>query len=240
MRRVVLALLFCIPALASQAAPTVAGRWEGRVEIPGREMPIVVDLAPDASGAWSGSIVIPGLDVKGAPLGNIFVTGAAVRFDIGDALGAAPNRAAFEARLNGDGRMVGKMLQAGNVARFALQKTGPAQVEFPRRSTPVAPELEGQWSGDYELGGYARHVTLNLHNHAGAAASAEFVVVGKQTTNVPVDLITQEGDLLSIESHAYGIKFEGRAVKSGEIEGTFEQGAFDLPLVLRRSAGRNS
>jgi len=151
MRRVVLALLFCIPALASQAAPTVAGRWEGRVEIPGREMPIVVDLAPDASGAWSGSIVIPGLDVKGAPLGNIVVTGAAVRFDIGDALGAAPNRAAFEARLNGDGRMVGKMLQAGNVARFALQKTGPAQVEFPRRSTPVAPELEGQWSGDYEL-----------------------------------------------------------------------------------------
>lgn len=240
MRRVILALLFCIP-LASAGARTLAGRWEGWVDIPGRELPLVIDLAPDSTNAWSGSIILPGLDVKGAPLANVVVTTAAVRFDSGDALDEGPEgTAAFRAHLNADGRLVGEMRQGGNLANFVLKLTGPAQVETAPRSTPVAADLEGTWSGEYELGGYARHVTLNLHNHGGAAATAEFVVVGKQTTELPVDLVTQEEDVLRIESHRYRIRFEGRIAKSGEIEGTFEQGTLDLPLVLRRAAGGRS
>lgn len=240
MRRVILALLFGIPALTSQAAPTAAGRWEGAVEIPGRELTLVVDVAQDAQGAWSGSIIMPGLRIRGAPLANLAVTASEVRFDTGDALGGAEGKAAFRAHLTARGTMVGEMRQAGNVAKFVLNYSGPPQVELPRRSTAVAAEFEGQWSGDYELGGYPRHLTISLHNHPGAAASVQFVVVGKQTTNVSVDLVTQEGDLLSIESHEYGVNFAGRIAKPGEMDGTVVLGALEVPVVLHRVAGGSS
>src|SRR4029077_817123 len=103
-------------------------------------------------------------------------------------------------------------------------------------STAIAKEIEGEWKGEYELFGYPRHVTIKLVNRAADGATAEFVVVGKKTNNLPVDLVTQEGDLLTIDSHETGINYEGRLDrKTNEIKGTFAQGPIELPLVLRRS-----
>jgi hypothetical protein len=63
----------------------------------------------------------------------------------------------------------------------------------------------------------------------------DFVIVGKKTTNLSVDLVTQEGNSLTIDSHDAGISYEGRFNKeASEIKGTFIQGAIELPLVLRR------
>lgn len=67
-------------------------------------------------------------------------------------------------------------------------------------------------------------------------AGVEFVIVGKKTNKVPVTLVTQEGDFLSIKSDELGITYEGRFRKeAGEIKGTFTQGPFELPLVMRRA-----
>ena len=117
-----------------------------------------------------------------------------------------------------------------------LQKTGPPQVELPRKSTAISKDLEGEWKGDYEMNGYPRHVTLKLANHEAGGATAQLVVVGKRTTNAPIDLIMEEGNFLTIESHEIGITYEGRFRKeAGEIKGTFTLGPFELPLVLRRA-----
>jgi hypothetical protein len=87
--------------------------------------------------------------------------------------------------------------------------------------------------------GYARHVTLTVTNHEAAAASAEFIIVGKKVNNLPVDLISQDGAFLRIESHEIGINFEGRFRKdTGELSGTCEQGPFEVPLVLHRDTGK--
>jgi len=240
MRRTIAALLWCFPALAMGAGPSAEGRWEGRIEIPGRALPMVVDVAQDKAGAWTGSIIVPGLGIKGAPLSSVVATGTDLTFDVGGPL-ATPTYgpAHFTARL-GTGTMAGELSQGGNVARFSLQKTGPAQVDSSQRSTAVARALEDRWSGEFELNGYPRHVTITLENHAGGAATAKFVVVGKQTTDLPVDLVVEEGKFLRIESQANRVAFEGRlGEQNDEIRGTIEVGPFELPLVLRR-AGRPS
>ena len=85
MRRALLLWWLCAPALAC-AADGPDGRWEGSIRIPGRELPLVVDLAPGSSGGWTGSLIIPGLGLKGAPLSNIVVGGSDVGFDLGAAL----------------------------------------------------------------------------------------------------------------------------------------------------------
>jgi hypothetical protein len=220
------------------AAALPEGRWLGLIPIPGHELQLVVDLAPDGAGSWKGSAIVTGLGIKGAPLSNLVVGETTVTFDLGGVFATTLN---FSAARTSVDTMAGELRQGGNAARFAIRRTGPAQVELPQQSTAVARDIEAQWGGEFELNGYPRQVTITLENHAGAAATVRFVIAGKQTTDVPVDLVTQDGDFLRIESRAYGITYEGRFVRaSGEIKGTIEVGSLEHPLVLHRTAARAS
>lgn len=240
MRRVINVLLLCLPALTCAAANTPEGRWEGTLQIPGRALRLVVDLAQNGAGAWTGSIIITGLGIKGAPLSNLEVTGSSLTFDMGDLLRSPVfGPAAFEARLGAVDSMAGDMSQGGNAASFSLKRIGPPQVELPARSTAITREIEGQWIGEYELGGYSRHVTIELENHAGAGATARFVIVGKRTYDLPVNLVIEEGNFLRIESQASHVAFEGRWLKGNrEIKGMVAVDDVERPLVLRPAAGR--
>jgi hypothetical protein len=239
LKNIVLIPLFLFSfSLLCSAQDAATGRWEGAVKIPERELKVIVDLAQQGGAGWIGSIIIPGLDIQGAALTEIAVDGAEVSFAIKSALATeGAGQAKFKAHFTAKDTLTGDFLQAGNTARFTLTRTGAPQVESAPRSTIVSNELEGEWKGEYDLFGYPRHVTIKLVNHGSEGAAAEFVVVGKRTNNLPVDLVTQEGDLLTITSQESGINYEGRFDrKTGEIKGTFTQGAIELPLVLRRGS----
>ena len=80
-----------------------------------------------------------------------------------------------------------------------------------------------------------------LENHPDAAATASFLVVGKQVNNLPVDRVVEEGRLVRIESQTTRVAFEGRLIEeSDELRGTIEVGAFERPLALHRSSRRAS
>ncbi len=230
-------ILLVASSLLSRAEENAVGRWEGTVQIPGRELVLVVDLAKDASGGnvWQGSITIPGMGLKGASLIDIAVKTSDVAFAIKTALAdqhAGP--AKFEAHFVGDGKLAGNFEQAGNSAAFTLQKIGPPQVEAPPHSSAIAKEIEGEWKGGYELFGFPRKVTIKLQNRGAEGASAEFVIVGRKENKLPVDHVVQEGEFLTIDSHETGLSFEGRASK-GEIQGTILQGPLEIPVTLRRT-----
>ena len=222
-------------AETSFGAEPFAGRWEGAVHIPANEQILVVDLSPDSNGAWTGTITMPGLSLRALPLKDIVVKGDEATF----ATKVVPGRgmeATFKGRLS-DGSLTGNFVQGGNTAPFELKQAGPAQVEAPPRSTGLAKELEGEWQGEFQLFGYPRKVTLKLTNNSDRRAAAEFVVVGKRVNNLPVDLVTQEGSLLTVHSHETGITFEGRFRKDGnEIRGMFSQGPVEMPLILHRKS----
>jgi hypothetical protein len=236
MRQFIPLVLCLATATVAHAANTAAGRWQGSVKIPGYAFEAIVDLAQDSSGAWTGSMIAPGLNIKDAALSDIVAADSELAFSVQNALGSPPaSQAKFKAHVDAAGTMSGDFLQAGNSAAFILKKTGPAQVALPVHSTPVAKTIEGKWVGDYELGGYPRHVTLDLTNHAGSAATADFVVVGKKTTRLPINLITEEEDFLRIEANEIGIVYEGRFnPASGDIKGNLQQGPFEPVLVLHR------
>ncbi|MGB9476075.1 MAG: hypothetical protein WCE87_13495 [Candidatus Udaeobacter sp.] len=220
-------------ALICNAEDKATGRWEGTVQIPARELEVVVDLAKAETGLWQGSIIIPRLNLPATQLVDIAVQDSDASFGIKTGRGLD---AALKGHFNADGTLSGNFMQAGNRAAFTLKKTGAPQVEAPSRSTPVTKEIEGEWKGEYQIFGTPRHVTLKLTNGAENDATAEFVVVGRKVNNLPVDLVTQEGDLLTIESNQTGISYEGRFNKeANEIKGTFMQGPIELPLVLRKS-----
>jgi len=224
-----IAILIVPAALPCRAEDAISGRWEGAARIPGNELNVIVDLAQQ-NGAWVGSIIIPGLDVKGTPLTDIKVEAPDVSFAVKGPLGIK-----LKLRLPPppENRLAGNFEQAGNRAQLTLQKTGPPQVEYPPRSTAVAKELEGEWKGDYEMLGYTRHVSIKFANHADGA-TADFVIVGRKHNVLPVDLITQEGDLVTVDSHEIGFSFEGR-LRDGKLTGVIRQAATETSLVLVRA-----
>jgi hypothetical protein len=217
-------------------AQEIAGRWEGIVQVPGRELTLIIDLGQGNGGAWSGSITSPDLNLKGVAAAELRVESPEVSFSLNGVLtprDAAPPQ--IRARLEEGAKMRGEFVQAGNRANFALTRTGPPQVEAPRRSTAIVPELEGTWLGSYELLGYPRKVTLKLHNRGADGAAADFVIVGRRENILPVDYVAQEGDFLIVDSSATGLGFTGRTQK-GVLEGTITQGALEIPVQLRREA----
>ena len=220
-------ILIVAAALPCRAEDVVSGRWEGTAQIPDNELTVVVDLAQE-NGAWVGSIIIPGLGLKGVPLTDIKVQPPDVNFAVKGALGIQ-----LKLRLDANNKMAGNFEQGGNRAPASLQKTGPPQVEYPPRNTPVAKELEGEWKGDYEMLGYTRHVSIKFANHPDGA-TAEFVIVGRKHNVLPVDLVTQEGEMVTVDSHEMGFSFEGR-LKNGKLTGAVRQGAIETPLVLVRA-----
>jgi hypothetical protein len=222
-----IAILIVAAALPCRGEDAISGRWEGTPRIPDEELTVVVDLAQE-NGAWVGSIIIPGLGLKGVPLTDIKVQPLDVSFAVKGTLGIALNL-----HLVSNNKLAGNFEQAGNRALATLQKTGPPQVEYPPRSTPVSKELEGEWKGDYEMLGYTRHVSIKFANHPNGA-TADFVIVGRKHNVLPVDLVTQEGDLVTVDSHETGFSFEGR-LRDGKLGGAIRQAATETPLVLERA-----
>jgi hypothetical protein len=222
-------IFFVATVLPCRAEDAISGRWEGTARVPEYELTVIVDLAQE-NGAWVGSIIIPGLDVKGTPLTDIKVESPDVKFAVKGSLGIRMNL-----RLLGppENKLAGNFEQAGNRAPATFTKTGPAQVESPPRSTPVAKELEGEWKGDYEMLGYTRHVSIKFANHP-EGATADFVIVGRKHNVLPVDLVTQEGELVTVDSHETGFSFEGK-LRDGKLTGAIRQLATETPLVLERA-----
>lgn len=222
-----IAILIVAAVLPCRAEEIMSGRWEGSAQIPDDELNLIVDLSQE-NGAWVGSIIIPGLGLKGAPLTDIRVQSPDVNFAVKGALGIQ-----LKLRLDANNKLAGNFEQGGNRAPATLKKTGAPQVEYPPRSTPVAKELEGEWKGDYEMLGYTRHVSIKFANHPDGA-TADFVIVGRKHNVLPVDLVTQEGELVTVDSHEMGFSFEGR-LRNGKLTGAIQQGAIETPLVLIRS-----
>src|SRR5437867_836256 len=125
------AIVIFAATLPCQAEDAISGRWEGTAQIPDNELNVTVDVAQE-NDAWVGSIIIPGLGLKGAPLTDIKVQPPDVTFAVKGGLGIQLNL-----RLDANKKMAGNFEQAGNRAPATLQRTGPPQVEYAPRNTPV-------------------------------------------------------------------------------------------------------
>jgi len=143
------------PAPRAQAAAGPAGHWEGKIQIPEREMAFAIDLTQSPAGAWAGSLSIHGMDV---PLTNISVTGATVRFTA-----ALPGATAFEGALSADAAgLSGTVSNVEGGVPFTLGRSGEANVKLPAPGSPLSKEFEGTWEGAIERDGKVMRLVLKL------------------------------------------------------------------------------
>lgn len=235
MRRKALLALGVAAAFAVQANPAWQGRWEGEAALPGAPLALIIDLAPAPDGRWAGSLILPGRAVKGAALRAVVVDGNGIRSALPASFGD-PAASGLELKPQSDGSLAGTLRQGGHEAAVRLVRSGPAQVDPAPTSTALAPALEGTWIGGYELGGYAREVTLTLANNGGVGV-ATLVIVGRRRSEVPVDLVIQGGRLLTLVSSASAITLEAKLpAADNTLRGQFQQGPFEADFVLCKAA----
>jgi len=236
-----LALLVAGLACAgADAASDPSGRWEGVAAVPGQPLRLVIDLDRDAQGRWAGSASLPGRGVKGAAVDGLAVAGCDVHLGLATAF---PGGDVLQPKLalacQGDDTLSGTFTLGGNTAPVSLHRSGPAQVDRPPTARAITAALAGRWTGRYELGGFAREVTLTLANGAdGAGGGGQLVIVGKRTTTLQVDQVTEGREFVTVRASAANFVIEGRlAAQEGVIDGAMSQGPYEAPLVLHRQAG---
>jgi hypothetical protein len=216
---------------AAQTDSKASGHWQGKIQIPERELSIAVDLDRNAKGVWIGSMSVVGTSAADVPLSEVAVDGAVVRFAAN-----LPDRATFECRLAADGAsMSGKAANVAGEAPFSLTRIGEAKVKVAVPSSPLTREFEGEWVGSIDAGGQVRRIGLKLSRTADESAAAVLTAVD-QKMEIPVATVTITGKDLHLAAPAVSGNYRGTLGPEGEIKGEWSQGASHIPLTFKHPA----
>lgn len=227
------AALTARPARAEVTASALAGRWEGTAQTAGPPIVIVLDLAKTGGGAWAGSAIFPQFGVKGAPLKDLSIDATALACTVKGAL-AEPK---FTAKLAGDGTLSGSFEYGGHNLHLSLKRAGEPQVDLPRPSTAIQEQLEGNWQGTLDLGGFKMRLGLELANGDRGFATGKLIMLDSGNYTAPIELIAQNGDSFELAIPAVSFGYEGSFDKhSGEVRGVLWAGPLQIPLAWRRTA----
>src|SRR5215471_1247467 len=114
-----LAITLVIPATALTQSPSIAGHWEGAIQVPGNTLAISVDFTQKPDGTLAATISIPAQGAKDVALANVSVSGSDVAFD----LPGVPGDPKFRGKIAQDGsRIAGDFMQGGAKLAFSLER----------------------------------------------------------------------------------------------------------------------
>ncbi len=226
-------LLSPASSLLAQTAADPGGHWEGAIHAPNMEVQIEIDLTKNSQGELAGTFGNPVQKLKGLPLANFAVDGRSIGFQI---KGSAAADRTFKGALSADGTsMSGDYSQGGYTMPFKINRIGDARIEPPARSATIGKELEGTWSGTFDVNGVQRSLVLTMVNQPDGTATGTFVNV-EEALEIPVTTITQQASTVTLDVKAVGGSYSGTLNAEGtELVGTLTQGAATLPLTFRRA-----
>jgi len=216
-----------VPGPPVQAVAGPSGHWEGKIQIPEREMVFAVDLAQSPAGTWTGSLSVHGMDV---PLTNITVKDATVLFSA-----ALPGATSFEGTLSADASSLsGKVSNVEGAVPFQLARKGEANVKLPPASSVLTKDFEGTWEGSAERDGKVMRLVLKLSAAPDGTARGLLVSVDKGNMEIPVTTVTLDGRQLQLDVRVVAGSYRGM-LDGGTITGEWTEKAIRLPLTFKRA-----
>lgn len=147
----ILLLALTVGAMPVLAEATLAGHWEGAIEIPGTKLGVDLDFKAGEGGAWTGDISIPLQKAKDLPLTNIQQTGAAVSFEIQ----GVPGSPTFKGTLSEDGEtLAGDFSQGGGTFPFSLKRAAASE-DLAKETLTGYDEMVAKTIEDFKVPGLA-------------------------------------------------------------------------------------
>ena len=216
----------------AQTASKATGHWQGKIQMPERELGITVDLDRNPKGAWVGSMSVLQSSSVDVPLSNITVEDTTVRFTAN-----LPALASFDGHLSADASsMSGKVSNADGSVQFQLTRDGEANVKVPPPSSPLSKDFEGTWEGTLEVDGKVLRIVLKLSPAADGIATATLISVDQGNKEVPATTVTIKEKQLQLEVRAVSGTYSGTLGANGDIAGEWTQRTNRLPLTFKRAS----
>lgn len=113
-------VLMLLPiCLQPQEVSTLAGHWEGFIDIPGMRLEVLIDFGQKEDGSWEGKISIPAQKAKDVPLSPVIVVEKDVAFEIQ----GIPGKPTFKGTISDDGQgITGEFTQGDQTFPFSLSR----------------------------------------------------------------------------------------------------------------------
>ena len=103
----------------SQEATSIAGHWEGTIDVPGTKLEVLIDFNQKPDSSWEGKISIPAQKAKNLPLNNISFVDKKASF----AIAGVPGKPTFKGTISDDGTKIsGNFTQGGQSFTFSLSR----------------------------------------------------------------------------------------------------------------------
>jgi hypothetical protein len=218
----------------AQTGAGPAGHWEGSIQLPDREVQILLDLAKDEKGAWAGTFAQTTQNVRNVPLADIKVEDKSVKFRISAGGANAPS---FDCNLDGPSAMSCTLNTPGGSVTAPFKRTGDAKVELPKSSPAVAGEFEGNWEGTLETPGGSLHLVIHFKNQPDKTVSATLDSPDQNSMGLPLTDVVQKGSAIEFQLRLVNGGYKGTLNKeTTQLAGEWNQGGNSLPLTLKKSA----
>jgi hypothetical protein len=225
------AVLGTTALLRAQSPADPSGHWQGTIHIPNQEVAIEVDLARNSTGDARGTF--SGVNIKGYPLSDIAIDGAALTFKL-----KVDGGGAFSGKLSADGKVLAGEFTAnkgGYVLPFELSRSGDAKFDPPGKNPSIGKELEGSWTGTLEANGAPMRILLKMANQADGTSTGSVANLDEGAVDIPISAIAQTAATVNFDVKVVNGSFSGTVNAAGtELTGTWSQGAFTAPLTFRR------
>ena len=216
----------------AQTGPGPAGHWEGTVQLPDRELQIVVDLAKDDKGAWIGAFAQTTQNVRNVPLADIKVADSSVKFRIAAGGGNAP---AFDCNLENPTSMNCNLSTPGGTLAVPMKRTGEAKVDLPKSSPAVTAELEGNWEGSIDTPNGTLRIIVHFSNQQDKTVKATLDSPDQNSADLPLTDVVQKGSAVEFQLRLVNGGYKGTLNKEAtELSGEWTQGGNSVPLVLKK------
>lgn len=199
---------------------SVAGNWQGAIELPQAKLDITVDLAQKQDGTWTGAIDIPQQKAENLLLEPVTVNGNEVKF----AIKGLPGDPMFEGKLE-NGEIKGTFTQAPPIP-FELNLNGPGSMG-----------VGGSWQGAINLPQGPLQVTVDL-TEANGAWTGTIDIPAQQAQDLALEPVTVNGSevTFAIKGVPGNPTFKG-TVAGTKMTGDFKQGA-PTPFRLARGTAQ--
>ena len=96
--------------------------------------------------------------------------------------------------------------------------------------------IAGNWLGTLEVGGTKLRLVLKV-TKSGDGYAAKLDSIDQGAKDLAIDSITMENNQIKFSAVQFGISYQGTfAEKTNKINGTFKQGALEVPFIFERVA----
>ncbi len=213
-------------APAPGATASIAGDWNGSLNAGGATLRLVLHITAAKDGALTGTLDSLDQGAMGIPVTTVTLKDSKL------ALAVDAVHGSYEGTVKPDGSGIDGTWTQGQPLPLNFTRGAATAAAAPKPAPPS--DIDGTWAGTLSVNGNTLHILLKVTNTADGL-TAQLQSPDQSPTWLTASKVSRANGTLRASFAALGAEFSGTiATDLGSIDGTFSQGAGNMPLVLKR------